>query len=267
MYYGYVLARAMLCSPEVELIIPEQKMREGFIYNNYTKERLYFSDENAKKIDGIRHEIEKIPNEDAKMVAIASLLSCSDKVANTASVYGSYLKKLKASALKPLNFKIDDFSRISVEHTVYNTYAENIEENIDVLYIDSPYNNRDYGSNYHMLETIAKYDEPEIKGKTGLRVINNKSDFCKKNLAETSFKKLLEKNSRCRIIVISYNSDGIVTFSNIVNLLGKNRNVDVYRISYREFISHKEQQSSEIYEYLFVGILNGNPGVVSFYEL
>jgi adenine-specific DNA methylase len=94
-----------------------------------------------------------------------------------------------------------------------------------------------------------------------------KSDFCKKNLAEISFRKLLEKNSGCRTIVISYNSDAIVSFSKIIALLRKGRNVDVYRISYREFISHKEQEKSRIYEYLFVGVLDDDPSSVSFYEL
>jgi adenine-specific DNA-methyltransferase len=267
MYYGYVLAKAMLCPPEVEIVIPNQNMKEGFIYDNYTREKLYFSNENAKRIDGIRQGIEKISNEEAKMVAIASLLSCADKVANTASVYGAFLKKLKSSALKSLDFKIDEFSRVAIEHTVYNTYAENIDEKIDVLYIDTPYNNRDYSSNYHILETIAKYDNPEIKGKTGLRMADLKSNFCKKSLAEDSFKKLIEKNSRTRIIVISYNNEGIVPFSNMINILRKNRNVDVYRILYRGFISHKEQKESKVFEFLFVGILDDNPGIVSFYDL
>jgi adenine-specific DNA-methyltransferase len=79
----------------------------GFIYTHYCKgghgERHYFSDENGKKIDAIRMQIEDWKtkgaiNEDLYYFLLASLLESADKVANTASVYGAYLKKLKKSA-------------------------------------------------------------------------------------------------------------------------------------------------------------------------
>jgi adenine-specific DNA-methyltransferase len=134
---------------------------------------MYFSDENAGKCDAIRQKIEtwkqeeKI-NDNEYYFLLASLLESTDKVANTASVYGAFLKKLKTSALKPLNLIPADYYLNEQEHCVFN---ENINELIkstshDVVYLDPPYNERQYSANYHLLETIARYDNPIIRGKT-----------------------------------------------------------------------------------------------------
>jgi adenine-specific DNA-methyltransferase len=267
MYYGYVLAKAILCPPEIELVEPLKQKKRGFIYENYTTHagRLYFSEENAELIDGIRTEIEKIQDENAKCVALASLLSSADKVANVASVYGAFLKKLKTSASKILDYKNLQQERVQINHVVHNTFAENIDEKMDVVYLDPPYNNRTYDSNYHILETIAKNDNPEIKGKTGLRTEEEKkSGFCGKHSAENCLKKLIENNSGSRIIILSYNSSGIISFSEIVKILSKNRGLDVYRIPYKEFTSHSEQEKTQIYEYLFVSFIPQS--AVQFYD-
>lgn len=102
---------------------------------------------------------------------MGSLLNSIDKYANTASVYGAYLKKLKKSALKEMELVALPIMQGNVECKVYNEDISELIKNVsgDILYLDPPYNARQYCSNYHLLETIARYDNPEIKGKTGLR--------------------------------------------------------------------------------------------------
>ena len=109
----------------------------------------------------------------------ARQLEAIDKHANTASVYGAFLKKLKNTAqkifeLRPLNIIINE-----EEHEIYNDDINNLIKNIkgDILYLDPPYNHRQYATNYHLLETIAQYDEPEIYGKTGLREYQTQKSF------------------------------------------------------------------------------------------
>ena len=171
-----------------------QNNKKGFIYLNYSLggtrnneyERLYFTDNNALKCDNIRIKIEewfncnKI-NEREYYFLMASLLESVDKCANTASVYGAFLKEYKQSSLKTFNYIPVEFL-ISKNHTnkVYNKDANELIKDIevDILYLDPPYNRRQYCDNYHILETIAKYDNPKIKGKTGLRVEKKKSLYC-----------------------------------------------------------------------------------------
>ena len=163
---------------------------EGFIFQNYAEggaaNRLYFSAENGKKIDAIRQQIEawktaeKI-SDDVYFFLLASLLESADKVANTASVYGAYLKKLKTSAQKKLELKPAEFAETNQDNLVFQKDANQLINDIsgDILYLDPPYNARQYGANYHLLNTIAHYKPFTPKGKTGLPEYN-KSDYSSK---------------------------------------------------------------------------------------
>lgn len=116
-YYSYVLNKNYIENhrplENAEMLVSElnkvSPCEDGFIYKNYclggNGERQYFSDENGKKIDSIRIKIEEWKdngkiNQNMYYFLLASLLESADKVANTASVYGAYLKKLKKSAQK-----------------------------------------------------------------------------------------------------------------------------------------------------------------------
>lgn len=111
----------------------------------------------------------------------------------------------------------------SVECKVYN---EDISELIkavkgDILYLDPPYNARQYCTNYHLLETIARYDSPEIYGKTGLREYSaQKSVFCIKSKVVQAFNDLI-KNADFKYIFLSYNNEGLMSFDTIGKVMKK----------------------------------------------
>ena len=238
--------------------IPEKK---GFIYNNYSEGgtiknefiRLYFTDKNAMKIDAIRMQIElrysqRLINLDEYYFLIASLLESSDKVANTASVYEAYLKKIKPSANKeliitPLESVI---SNKKATYEVYNEDSNNLIESIkgDILYLDPPYNTRKYNTNYHMLETIALYDNPEIKGKTGIRVDDNKkSNYSLKRKAKTALEELIEK-ANFKYIFLSYNNEGIIPFDEIERIFKKYGEYSIESTKYKRFKSNKGEKTN-----------------------
>jgi adenine-specific DNA-methyltransferase len=131
---------------------------------------MYFSNENGKKCDTIRTQIQiwkdkNLLTEDEYFFLLASLLEAIDKVANTASVYGAFLKQLKKSAQKPLELKPATYHLNDHSHTVTNMDVNELvkETKHEVVYLDPPYNHRQYSGNYHILETIARYDSPIIK--------------------------------------------------------------------------------------------------------
>lgn len=203
---------------------------KGFIYKNYclggSKSRLYFSDYNGMKIDAIRMKIEELfrtksINSNLYYFLLASLLESADKVANTASVYGAFLKKIKNSAkqnliLEPAIFQFNDSS-----HQVHNDDANNLISKLsgDILYLDPPYNHRQYGANYHLLNTIAKYDTFIPKGKTGLRNYF-RSDYCNKNRVALVLEELLSK-ANFKYVFLSYNSEGLLSFEEIKRIMSK----------------------------------------------
>lgn len=230
--------------------------KKGFIYNNYciggtknkNKERQYFSDENGMKCDAIRQKIEnwKINNlisDDEYYFLITSLVESIDKYANTASVYGAFLKKLKKSAqnnlvLKPVELIINDR-----DHQVFNEDINKLVSRIkgDILYLDPPYNHRQYATNYHLLETIAKYDNPKIHGKTGLREYQRqKSLYCSKSQAKKVFKDLILK-AKMKYIFLSYSNEGIMKLSEIKEVMSLRGKYGYFKKEYNRFKADRNE--------------------------
>lgn len=238
---------------------------EGFIYKNYclggSRERQYFSDENGKKIDAVRQKIEdwKIKKEiDNKLYyfLLTSLLENADAVANTASVYGAYLKHLKKSAQKNLHIRPALFELNENEHEVYNEDANELIKRIegDILYLDPPYNAREYGANYHLLNTIALYDDFIPKGKTGLREYN-RSLYCKKKEVGKAFDNLI-KNAKFSYIFLSYNNEGIMSNKEVMATMSKYGEYDLIQTEYQRFKADKTEnrnhKASETTEFLHI---------------
>jgi adenine-specific DNA-methyltransferase len=271
-YYAYILNQNYIGNCEKlnyqEEFIDELNSIEsvdGFIYNNYCLEsgskRQYFSDENGRKIDAIRQKIEvwKISgriNDNQYYFLLASLLETADAVANTASVYGAFLKHLKKTAqknlmLKPALFEINDH-----KHQVFNSDANTLINTIegDVLYLDPPYNARQYGSNYHLLNTIAKYDRFIPKGKTGLREYE-RSRYCQKNEVVKVFESLIEK-ANFKYIFLSYNNEGLMPREVVEKLMRNFGKYDVATIEYQRFkadkTANRNHVASKTTEYLHI---------------
>lgn len=236
--------------------LSELKGKKGFIYKNYclggTKDkeepRQYFSDENGMRCDAIRQKIEvwrkeKLISDDEYYFLITTLVESIDKYANTASVYGAFLKKLKKTAqnnlvLNPAELIIND-----QEHEVFNADINEIAEKVsgDILYLDPPYNHRQYATNYHLLETIAKYDNPKIHGKTGLREYQNqKSLYCSRSQVKKSFKDLILK-AKAKYIFLSYNNEGLMTLDDIKEIMSLRGEYGHFTKEYNRFRADKEE--------------------------
>ena len=230
--------------------------RKGFIYENYCEEgtrgqahvRLYFSNENALLIDTIRQKIEgwaidrKI-DEDEYFYLLATLLEAADRVANTASVYGAFLKTLKASARKRLELVKDEIIFSDKTHTLFNDDIRNVLNRvpIDLLYLDPPYNARQYDANYHLLETISRYDYPEISGKTGLRKdTSQKSDFCRKHRVKQAFTEVVQK-TRAKYLLVSYNNEGLMSLKELQEILALRGTPKTFVHAYKRFKADKTE--------------------------
>jgi hypothetical protein len=271
-YYSYVLNRNYIGNhqtiskadellQELENLLP----KEGFIYQNYClgsgSERQYFSDENGKKIDSIRIQIEEWKNthyidEDTYYFLLATLLENADKVANTTSVYGAFLKNLKRSALKPLSLEPALFEINCNDHQVYQMDANQLIKNIsgDILYLDPPYNARQYGANYHMLNTIARYDNFTPKGKTGLREYS-RSKYCSKSDVTSEFDTLI-REANFEYIFLSYNNEGLMSVEQVRDIFERYGKYDLVQTEYQRFKADKTEnrkhKADSTFEYLHI---------------
>ncbi len=223
---------------------------DGFIYKNYclggNGERQYFSDYNGKKIDTIRTKIEELKeyneiSDNIYYFLLCSLLETADKLANTASVYGAYLKHLKKSAQKELVLEPANFELNSNEHEVYCEDANKLITEIsgDILYMDPPYNARQYGANYHILNTIAEYKPFIPKGKTGMREYK-KSNYCSKHNVQEEFENLI-KNAQFQYIFLSYNNEGLMSCDEIKQIMEKYGDYSVATQKYQRFKADKTE--------------------------
>lgn len=274
-YYSYVINHSLLCvnySDKLEEIIKNinnnftKDYKENNDYNliteNYSPkgkdERLYWTINNANKIDYIRYKIDmmkkdNIITKDEHIYLIGCILISSDQVANTACVYGAYLKKFKKSAQDELILKPIHINKNLKNNKVFNTDINNdiiCKQSYDIVYLDPPYNNRQYSANYHPLNYIAQYDKNiELYGKTGLIKNYNKSNYCNKT-AIKNLEQLLD-NIKTKHILLSYNNEGIMNFDEIKKLLLNFGKVILYKKIYKKFKSNNNQEDSNVYEYLF----------------
>ena len=245
------------------------KVKKGFIYKNYSKGgtkkkefvRQYFSDENAKKIDACRMQINKwskkgLLNQYEYYYLLACLIEAADKVANTASVYEAFLKDLKPSAQKQIIIKELPLT-LKPKNNKYKVYNEDSKILIkdikgDILYLDPPYNNRKYDTNYHILETIALYDNPKIKGKSGIRVDDSKkSNYCIKKLAADELEDLIN-NANFKYILLSYNDEGIIPIETIESIMKKYGKYKRYEKTHKRYKSdnNREYKKNFTIEYI-----------------
>jgi len=231
----------------------------GFVYDNYcsggtiNKEfvRLYFSDINGQICDSIRIQIENwrtdsLINEDEYFFLLASLIESVDKKANTTSVYGAFLKNIKKSALDVVTLEPLGVIRSDKNNQVYNKDANVLIKEItpDILYLDPPYNNRVYGDNYHVLETIARYDNPEIKGVTGNRRDKTLSKYSRKLEVKNAFKELIE-NSNAKYIFVSYNNEGLLSLDEIKEVLSTKGEYGIFTKKYQRYKSDVNKKKEE----------------------
>ena len=163
-----------------EILNNPKGKRKGFFATTYSPycDRMYFSKENAERIEFCRHEIEKWKkklSENEYSYLLACLLDSVSDVSNTAGVYGAFLKKWDRRALKPFAFrKLDCLTneRASVAGC-HNHHTEDNIKNVecDILYLDPPYTQNQYGTQYHLLETLVENDCPSVSKITGSRPV------------------------------------------------------------------------------------------------
>lgn len=248
-----------------EYLNSSEGVAEGFFYNNYSparSDRMYFTAENAGRIDFFRITIEQWKNEsklneNEYAYLLASLIESISYISNTAGVYGAFLKHWDSRALKSLELlKVESKKVIPKSLEVYNAKIEDIIEEVecDILYLDPPYTQNQYGTQYHILETLVLDDNPSISKVTGSRSTTPlRSDWSKNYKSHILFDKVVAK-TKAKHIIFSYSVDGFLSKSFIEAVLKRYGKAETYlckKISYDKYTNFKSKKGQEHFELLF----------------
>lgn len=259
--------------------IESKELIEGVITKNYSPkddsnikegERVFYTHENAMIIDTIRKAIDDVP-ESYKKFFLAPLLYEASVHANTSGVFKGFYKSKKsnvgkfggegANALERITGKIElkkpVFSEYSCQVTLFKEDANVLVKHLrglDITYIDPPYNQHPYGSNYFMLNTIIENKlGHNISDVAGIPDDWKKSDYNKKSKALTAFEELV-KDIDSKYLIISYNNEGFITLEEMQTMLQKYGELATKEIDYVAFRGSRnlKDRNTHTTEYIFV---------------
>lgn len=239
---------------------------EGYFYSTYSpggSTRMYLSEHNAGRVDFFRQTIEEWYSDNRLTEAeyrylLACLIESVSFVSNTAGVYGAFLKKWDERALKDIQFmNLSDGVNATHQIDIHTKKIEEIIEDIecDILYLDPPYTQNQYGTQYHLLETLILNDKPDNVSKvTGSRSTREmRSDWSKKYKVHILFDRILAKTS-AKHIFLSYNNDGDMSkeyIESIMKRYGVEETFECIKIPYKKYENWKSKNTKTHYEYLF----------------
>ena len=195
----------------------------GFVTGHFSPAggRMYFSETNAARIDASRHALHEWHERgwiDTSIyyILLAGLIEGADRVANTAGVYAAYIKSWQGNAKRPLSIVPElpvKGVRGSTAHQMDAVTLAAAMGPVDLLYIDPPYNARQYPGYYHVPELIARgwFDGPVVlRGKTGLLPADGqRSAWCAPRRVRGALEELLAATG-AKHVLVSYNSEGLL---------------------------------------------------------
>jgi adenine-specific DNA-methyltransferase len=218
--------------------------------------RMYFTPENAGRIDAAREELERwrrtgTISEDSYYLLLAAIIEGADRVANTAGVYASYMKRWQPNARRPFRITPEPAvkgAQPADAHLMDATEAAMLVGEVDLLYIDPPYNSRQYVAYYHIPEILARGwtdSAPAIRGKVGLLAGNEgRSQWSHGRRAQKLLGALLAA-TRAKYALVSFNSEGHLAPEILLSLLGRasvDGEVAHFTQTYRRYRADSERE-------------------------
>ncbi len=242
-------------------------LKEGYFFREFGEAgqptngraaRLYFSAKNAAHIDGIREGLRSLAaagdlTQIEHSILLHNLILATNKVANISGTYGYFHRKLMNSALRSLEFVPIKFEKTVGSHSVVQGNVEELAPTFstDAVYLDPPYTKRQYAGNYHVLETLAREDEPVAFGDGGLRYWKEQaSAFCYRRTAAQAFRKTLRQFSVPHIFV-SYSEDGQVPSDELTAILAEFGKVTLHEQSHVRYRSNERVRDGPVLERLY----------------
>ncbi len=227
------LLRELMCAPE----------RDGWFTDNYCRKSRFFKPENGRKIEGIRTKIETLSLDPAlEAIALVSLMEAADRVDSTTGVQMAYLKSWAPRAHNSLELRLPAILPGPGEAMNLDVLDAAREVEADLVYLDPPYNQHSYLGNYHIWETLVRWDAPDIYGVACKRIDcrdpARKSAFNSKRKIQATMRKLIAA-VRGRHLIVSFNNEGFLDRELLEEMLGTRGEVTCDVVDYKRYVGAK----------------------------
>ncbi|MBI3591170.1 MAG: DNA adenine methylase [Candidatus Melainabacteria bacterium] len=252
------------------------------------RERMFYTHKNGMKIDVLREKIfeweqEGKINEKEKAILLASFMYSASYVSNTSGVFkgfhngwggktGTALYRILSNIELVLPGLFDNKEKNKVYQMDSQLLAEklNEKEKINIAYLDPPYNQHPYGSNYHILNTIALWDKPEINksilvngkktNKSAIRTdwrTERRSAYNYKNEATSALEKLIQ-TINSDYVLLSYSTDGHMDLKDVLEIMATSGKLSMVTKPYKRYRVSTQRMSEKPYNVETVLILDKN---------
>jgi adenine-specific DNA-methyltransferase len=212
----------------------------GYITRTFCEESRYFQPCNGMKMDAIRAGIDALATDQTdRAILLTSLIEAADRVDSTTGLQMAYLKEWSARSYNPLELRLPDLLPGTgvVNRMDANELARQLDRDIDLVYIDPPYNQHSYFSNYHIWETFVRNDHPPTYGIARKRedCRTEKSAYNSKRRAGAAFADLLDA-IHAPYLLVSFNSEGYFTRDEISAMLGRRGYVASVALDFKRYV-------------------------------
>ena len=216
--------------------------RPGYFTATFCEGSRFFHPKNGARVDAIREAIaEKGLDPILEAVLLVSLMEAADRVDSTCGVQMAYLKQWAPRALRDLELRVPDLAPASSHGPCEAHRLDAVEAartlSADVVYLDPPYNQHSYLSNYHVWESLVLWDKPEVYGRAQKRVDcrSRKSAFNSRLQFTTAFTDVLD-GLDALLIVVSFNDEGFIDREAMEALLSRYGEVTVLAHDYKRYV-------------------------------
>ena len=249
--YSYQMALAFIEADAAHLDIPKLQRWidhlaalpgvEGYVTRTFCQEARFFHPKNGMRIDAIRDGIDQLdasPHERA--ILLTSLMLAADRVDSTTGLQMAYLKSWAPRAHNDLDLRLPDLlpgTGAAYQEDAVAFVERGGTRDIDLTYVDPPYNQHSYFGNYHIWETLMRNDEPETYGVARKRIDTreNRSAFNSKRAFAEAFERMI-LGIESPYLLVSFNDEGYITADEIERLLAEKGHVSRIDVDFRRYV-------------------------------
>lgn len=232
------LERATTLIEELQHVAPSA----GYFTRTFCEDARYFTPENGAHIDGIRASIaERALPAELEAIALVSLMEAADRVDSTTGVQMAYLKQWAARSAKPLTLRVPALLPKSMHGAGHATQLDALDAartlSGDIAYLDPPYNQHSYLGNYHIWETLVRWDAPEAYGVARKRLdVRTRPSVFNSRPRHADAMRAIIRSLDARVLVISFNDEGYLSREELIEMLASRGDVIVLEHDFKRYV-------------------------------